>query len=333
LTEATFCDALGSKAVIVGSWWAFSRVCSSLFAVVSLGANLSIVGETKSRSVVIGCSIAHESGWAWLTSISVIERECAWNASSANIDGTILNVVLHIVTWWTVVRHFGSPVAHMFAVARDGLTCASWAEVVDWAVLLKEVGVFIAELATGASDWHRNICWAVLTWAAFDRSGGTLWTIGSNWAILAIFLIRCTVLINIASWWAWSWISGSFWAEESWWALSSIDCNNSCFITIVAFLTDNAVVGPDLLWPWVVGASGAVILILFIVCTLSVHWAVLSFGALIVVTASPFADISWLASSAVTDLTSSSLHTHGLIWTQEWNGDTTRAVMADGAFI
>jgi len=119
----------------------------------------------------------------------------------------------------------------------------------------------------------------------------------------------------------------------TWWTSLASHIDHTLFVTVVALSADDTVVSPDLLLPWLVVSHWTLVLLLLVIRGIFINRTVVALWTLVVVTISPFTDVSRLTTSTVALLTLGSLHTHGLIWAVEWLGQTTWAVLAFWALV
>ena len=153
-----------------------------------------------------------------------------------------------------------------------------------------------------------------MAWRARDWLSSAFWAVITCWASKAIFLKGCTSLIEVSAWWAIVWLNDAFRAPVTSWALQAFDACKTRLSASDTFWALRALILEYTLLPLRVSAWRAVILILLVNDLGSHDGTPFTLGASVPIMATLRADISWLAATAVGDLTLCSLDTHSFEW-------------------
>lgn len=152
-------------------------------------------------------------------------------------------------------------------------------------------------------------------------------------ATQTVTLVNGAILVKVS---AGGTLVGSFGASGApmaRWAISGRQVSDGVVSTVIAFRALRALILEDSFLPRVVCARRALILVLLVDELVADNRAPMTLFTRPVVVVTPWADVSWLAATAVSNLTLSRLYAHCFVWALSWVKGSLWTVVTLGTLI
>lgn len=188
-------------------------------------------------------------------------------------------------------------------------------------------GLLITVETSSASELGSTSEWTVHTILTVEWHGSTFWAVLAEWAAFTRVLLDCAPLLLVGTSWAWKWLNCSNGAVIAWWAVTASDVGDTSGVTVVSHVAVLAVVLVDLLGPGVVGTGFAWVQLTLVDLVISLWWTVMTSWAFSSVSLTVLAEVTWLTSNAISNLSSLSNDALGLKWAWNSHGVTLWTVV------